>query len=383
MARGKGLSQIKIRKKPNRVGRAEAALINQKYMGRDEPVFTGSLSQVDFVNALNWYSYMCHVSEAREYAEEYLKNLGRMAEAKLLRHIPDSSFPTTIGWACRLMTRGFKLPMESQEYVETRLSETLVKACANAEAKISEEKSEAYKPTIQERIAEKQSDILGEVEGWIDDYLCSSAVDLYSWLKERDIAPRYTPAIAAKVAPYLEEAILAYEGKCPQLKEGYRHFTKAKLKELIRFFNGIIEDVEKYGTSEKKVRKVRTKKPPSVEKQLRSFKFQKEDGDLKVASVDPTKVLGSQELWCYNTKYKILSVLRAKDRGGIQVKGTTFVNIDEEKSKSFRTGRSGSKLVSQVMAAGKVALRNFGSGLKPAPLAARSNEFNLLLRVMQ
>ena len=62
--------------KVTRTTKSEQYIINKKYLG-DEPVFTEKLSQTDFINALNWYGYMCNTDDAREYLIDYIKLTGK------------------------------------------------------------------------------------------------------------------------------------------------------------------------------------------------------------------------------------------------------------------------------------------------------------------
>jgi hypothetical protein len=87
-------------------------------------------------------------------------------------------------------------------------------------------------------------------------------------------------------------------------------YTKKQLKEDIQFLNRIIEEAERYVIGVKQSRAPRKKKIVPVDKKLKTFKYQKEDKDFKISSVDPSKIIGAQEIWTFNTKYKIITVIR-------------------------------------------------------------------------
>ena len=80
-----------------------------------------------------------------------------------------------------------------------------------------------------------------------------------------------------------------------------------------------------------------------------------------------------------------MTVFRAIDRGGLQVKGTSIINYDENNSVTKRTGRKPEVYVDKVLNSGKVVLRKLMDELKnDAPLAYRINENTILLKaVMQ
>lgn len=369
MARRPALIAKKTKK--TRVTRSESFLINRKYMG-DEPEFLGAMTEGEMAIAYNWYNAMADKSDIKEYIETWLKNQKRLDEIKKFRAVPDEWINHTCGAIARMINRGYEVPAHSKKFLEETFAYILTKAKVVAPT--------IERTSIQDRMREKQNDIIGD----IDELLDSGAVfSLYEWLKGRQIPAAYCPAIISYYAPMLDELLEAYEGKDEQLKEGYRHFTKKKLKERIEFFNSLITDAERYGSVTKKTRAPRKPRPVSIEKKLKNLKFQKEDNGFKIASINPEKIIGCQELWTFNTKYKTLTVFRAIDRGGLQVKGTSIINYDESNSFTKRTGRKPEEYVKRVLDGGKIVLRKLMEELKSdAPLAFRINENTILMKVV-
>lgn len=362
-------------KKKIRTTKTETYLINQKYLG-DEPSFKNEYTLAEYARALNWYNSMCTISDAREYIETYFKNVGRDKDLKKFKTVSDAWVPITAAWICRLINRGVKISDSSKKYLENKLNETISKHSS------SEKKEEIRVNTIsiQDRINEKSNDLIGDIEELIDK---GEEFSLYDWMKGKELPATYAPRIAEYYAPVLQELIEASEGTDPQLKEAYKHYTKKKLNERIVFFNNIIEDAERYADTTKKARAPRKPRTVSVEKKLKNFKYQKEDNNYKIASVNPEKVIGCQELWTFNTKYKILTVLRAIDRGGLQVKGTTIINYDEKSSFSKRAGRKPEVYIDKVLNGGKLVLRKLMDEIKSdAPLSCRINENTILLKIV-
>ena len=369
---------IKRKPKVTRVTKSEAYLVNKKYMG-DEPVFTKPLTKIEYMNALNWYNAMCSNSEAKEYIVTYLKNLGRVNDAKKIKSVPDSLIPTTVAWVCRLLSRGFTLPTDTQDYINERIKDSY--------KYVQETKEEDSKPvvSIQDRMRERAHDILGEIEGMIDDYIYDNVeFSLYEWLQSNNIPAAYATSIISKFTPVLDELLEAYEGKCDQLKEGYRHLKKTDIKKLVSFYNSLIEDAERYSSNTKKVKKARKPRTVSVEKKIKNLKYQKEDATYKIASVSPDKIIGAMELWTFNTKYKTITKLQAIDRGGLQVKGTSITNYCENESVTRSIGRKDpNEYLKRILEGGKIILRKVFDEIKTEkPLAYRINENTILLRVV-
>lgn len=373
MARRAALIAKKV-KKP-RITKNEEYLVNFKYLG-DEPLLREEYTSSDYAKALTWYNYMSSVSEAKEYIKDYLKAKGRTSELKSFNRVPDNWIPTTAAWVARIMTRGTIVRPESVSFFEIKLADCLKKA-----ETISEVKTEIEKPvvSIQQRMRDKASDIIGEIEGLIDD---GEQFSLYDWLKSNEIPAAYASMIVAYYTPWLSDLLEVSEGDDIQLKEAYKHLSKKQIKERILFFNTIIEDAERYGNVTKKTRAPRKPRPVSVEKKLKNLKYQKEDNTFRIASINPEKIIGAQELWCFNTKYKVVTVFRAIDRVGLQVKGTSIIGYDEKNSFSKGCGRKPEEIISKVQNGGKIVLRKLMEELKTdKPLQYRINENTILMRV--
>jgi hypothetical protein len=365
---------VKKKAKHPRITRNEAYLVNFKYLG-DEPEFNGEITQTDYNTAINWYNMMCTTADAREYINDYFKANNDKDKVKLFARVPDIYVPTTAAWICRIQSRGALISERSVMFKTTQLEECLLRA-KNDEPK----ENSAPKVSIQDRMRERAYDIIGEIEHLIDT---EPDLSLYDWLKTNETPAMYAPIISGHYAGWLAELIEAYEGKDEQLKEAYKHLTKKELKERIMFFHRMTEDAEKYAGVAKKIRVPKKPRAVSAAKKLKSFKFKKEDNEFKIASINPEKILGAQELWAFNTKTKTLSVFRAIDRGGLQVKGTSIINFDEKASVTKKTGRKPEIYIEKVINGGKIVLRKLMEEIKTsAPLQERINENTILLKVV-
>jgi len=370
MARRQALI-AKTVKKP-RVSHSEAYLINRKYMG-DEPEFLGAMTEGEVAQACNWYNCMCDKSDAREYTETWLKSQGRLDEVKKFKSIPDEWVNLTCAWIARLLAKDYEVPAHSIEFFEKTFAYTLTKAKVQAE-------SSTPRASVQDRMRERAHDIIGEIEEMID---AGEDFSVYDWLKAKEIPATYAPMIAAYYAGPLTELIEAYEGKCPQLKEAYAYMTKKQLGERIKFYHNIVTDADKYAGVVKKTRAPSKPRAVSKEKILKNFKYQKEDNNYKIASVNPEKVLGAQELWCFNTKNKVVSVFRALDRGGLNVKGASITGYDESSSCSKGTSRKTEIILEKIQKSGKIVLKKLMDELKTdKPLQVRMNENTVLIKVV-
>lgn len=372
---------IAKREKKVRITRSETYIINRKYLG-DEPELKHAFTETEYGNALTWYNYMSTTDEAREYLETFLKNQGRFDEAKKLKRVSDSAFPLTAAWIARMITRGVQVKEYSRKFIEENLQRVFSKIEQTREEKVEETKPSTV-VSVQQRMKDKADEILGEIENIVDDRANQPEFSLYDWLKKKETPAAYASMIVHTYTVWLQELLEALEGNDDQLKEAYAKVPRKKINYDIKFLNMLIEDAERYGANTKKIRSPRKPRPVSIDKVLKTFKYQKEYPDMKIASVQPEKIIGCQELWTYNTKYKTLTVLRAIDRGGLNVKGTSITNYDEDNSFTKRTGRKPEEYVNRVLKGGKIILRKIMEELKnEAPLATRINENTILLKVV-
>ena len=103
---------------------------------------------------------------------------------------------------------------------------------------------------------EKVSEIAGDLEGAIDDYILSNFAKIPS--PYGVMHGRVKGKHAKMLVPIFEkrrdefQEVLDTEDK--DLKEGYSNFSRVELKKLVSFCNLIIEDAMKLGNESKKVK---------------------------------------------------------------------------------------------------------------------------------
>ena len=67
-----------------------------------------------------------------------------------------------------------------------------------------------------------------------------------------------------------------------------------------------------------------------------ALKFLKESAEYKIASIDPSQIIGCLRLYTFNVKTRVLTEYVSEHVDGIRVKGTTLQNINIEKSRCTR-----------------------------------------------
>lgn len=371
----KSLLQMKTKKKPRKT-QSEVFLVNRKYLG-DEPTVK---TKVDILSALNWYHNMADKDDAKEYLVKYLTQVkAPLASIKAVKHIPDAHIPWTAAWIVRIADRQ-KAALD--EEMHAKVMSMVGEALSRVKAEPVEDKPPAERVSIQDRMKEKLSDIIGEIEALVDE----GDVDLYEWLKKNEVPAAYAPRIADYYRPIETEFRLAMVPKGQDgHRDGYENWSKADLRARAEFYGRLVSDAERYGDVSKKSRAPRKPRPVSLEKLLRNLKYLKESNEYKVASINPEGIVGAQELWVFNTNSMVLGVYRAVDRGGLSVKGSAVTNWDEKASVYKKVGRNPEASIKRVLDGGKLVLRKVMDEIKSKAAVpnGRINNHMILLRAIK
>ena len=357
---------------------------DEKYYG-PEPKWTDKeATGSDISNAYNWYNYFYNTKEKIKLLFDHYPR--HKKEIRLLKRLPDWKINSTCCYQARMMALGCKLPESSKKYFNDSIDALLKEAKAIKEVKKEESKDKPV-VSVQDRIREQISDYIAEIESEVDQCMLNnytSDFNMYKWLQQHNVKAMQSNAIAEYYKSWYAELLEAKEGKCDQLKEGYSHMKKAELNKFIDFMNGIITDASTWGSNQKTVRKTRKKKPISVEKQVSRLKYLNENKDYKLVSINPAEIIGSNQLWIFNVKYRKLAVFNAMGPSGFSIKGTTILGYDPENSVT-KTLRKPEDVLSKVLSGGKRVLAKLMDEInsKGSEPNGRINGDTILLRVIK
>lgn len=373
-------SLVALKKKKVTAGKSVQYIADIRHMG-EEPDLKGKfLDERLLSRTFNWYNYMCTRVQAREYIEAYLKANKRVGDLKVLKKVADVWIIPQAGWLARIVARGGILSDVYVQRLELRLTEIFAKAEIKTEVPAEEKKPAAVVISIQDRVKDKVSNFIAEFEKAIDEE--GWTLSMYDWLQNKEIPANLANKVAEFYKPIAEEAAELISKKCnPSLKEGYATYTADQLKRRAAFYQGILADCARHSGNVKKQRVVRKKKVVTIDKKLKSFKFQKESPEFKVVSINPEKIVGAEELVTFNTRYKLLTHFVAAGNKGLDVKGTTILHYDEEKSKTYHIGRKTEEHLETALRGGKRAFAKMIGSLKTTTTQHRINENTILLKV--
>lgn len=377
---------VKIKVKAPKV--RNPLFLDEKYTG-GEPVWPADAKdwpEDRFDNFLRksfyYYNYYYSQKDCKKYVVEWMKTTTEFDkdEVRAFERASDKWVPMT---ACSLIMahrKGMPLRQRHIEYLDKTILEVIERSRGEPEEEtILTPAQVVAKPTIQDRLAEKTSELIGDLEGLYDD---QSNTKFYDWFVANNVVQSQLGKYEALYTKRKEELELAQSKADPQVKEGYSHYKAADFKQRIKWITDLLAAIEQYRGVKKAAKKARVKKAPSKEKVVAKLKYAKDDKGLKVVSINPADIVGSSELWVYNIKTRKLGKYVAAPYHTLSVKGAGITGYDEDKSVA-KTLRKPEEQLKEFARAGKVALRTFIKDIKAVEvkLNGRINADTLLLRV--
>ena len=370
---------------------------DEKYLGT-EPDLRGDVTNAQVINAYNWYNYFYDADQAKAWIVEYLKEFYK-TEKELIKNVNriDSNHCRTTGWCCRILLIGGNLSQELQDRNIARirsLADSAARASTDSSSSNGEgtskeegstEKEVKQVISIQERVTNRANDLIADIEGHLDNfYRDGTMFKPVDWLAQQDVKPMIAQKIADHYKPLYAEIFDALNGKDDQLREAYSSWKKPKLKAYMEFVRSIISAAETRATIVKATRKPRKKKEKPASALVSKLKYKVKDDTLKLDSIDPKQIIGCNQLWIFNTKYRTLGVYNAMGPAGLSVKGSSIVGYDE-KTSIVKKLRKPTEQLNKLMQGGKIVLRKFMEDIKCKSKEAtgRINNEVVLLRIIK
>ena len=371
-----------------KIGRKKKA--SRSRVNPNEPVWAAidpnfSSYKKEKAYATTWMANSFTTKDLKDATIKYSK-IHRKKEMKKFHYSSiNQIYFVSVGKYCHIMNKGGSLSQYTLDWLDVKWKELEERG----KDLVEETPTETKKPvvSIQERVREKISEYIAEIEEQVDLFSESgykSEFDMYKWLMNNNVKAQPANAIADYYVPWCDELKETITKKDEQLVEGYSHMKPAQIKKFVEFLDNIIKDATTWGANQKTVRKTRTKKAPSIEKQIARIKYSKENKELKLVSINPALIIGCNQLWVFNTKYRKLMRYDASGPTGLSIKGTTLQGYDVETSMS-KTVRKPNDVLPRVLNGGKIVIRKLMDELnsKSSVPNGRINGDTVLLRVVK
>lgn len=335
-----------------------------------------------------YYNYYYSQKDCKKYVVEWMKSTTEFDkdEIRSFERSGDKWLPMT---ACSLvMAHRAGMPFRPRhiEFLDKVILEVIQRSddAPQEEVVATSRPAEVYKPTIQDRLNEKTSENIGEIEGVYDDVSkgVKTTFKAYDFLSASNVAQSQLGKYEKLYSDRREELVQAQGKKDLQLAEAYKHYKTADFKRILAWIDDLLAAIEQYRGVKKATKKASVRKAPSKEKLVAKLKYAKEDKALKIVSINPADIIGATELWVYNPKTRKLGKYVTASYQTLGIKGTTITGYDVDKSVA-KTLRKPEEQLKEFAKAGKIALRTFLKEIKAVEvkLNGRINSEILLLKV--
>lgn len=272
---------------------------------KNRPDTGNSIGRIDLMHTFNWYFNNKDAKDARMYLEQYFTANNNAEMLDKLNNLDDKYIPKTAGWLADILNNGKSISPDASPdpilFIYEKINES-TKYTSNAFNVV------ISKPSIKEVRKKIVSNIVTQLMEIIADD--DKEFNLYEHLVEKDFDKK-----TVKIA--IEE-----------LKE----------MESNDFVEKFIADFEKYldenfNNEQKTERKARKKKVITADKLCQHMMPLDRFDEFGLVSIEPERILGSNEVWCYVVNRGLLVKYVAKDANkGMSVYRTQIIDWCEEKS---------------------------------------------------
>ena len=274
---------------------------------------------------------------------------------------------------------------------------------------------EKYRPSIQDRIAERVREIVVPIEDWLErlitmpDRFNPETFQLIEHFKKEKVGGVHARKIMEMYETQYKEykdllelrkknlkfADIDEEGQGDseerQLLESYEDVSDEVIEKGIKAHDNIFKACDYMIDMANANRKPRKKKPISKDKLVAKLQYCKQDTKYNLTSIDPKDIITAEQLWVFNTKTRKLGMYVAsvldprglnREGTGLSVKGTSIQGFDTAKSMQ-KTLRKPEEQLTEFIKCGPVKSKTFFSEIKSMEIAltGRINSDTILLKV--
>jgi hypothetical protein len=349
-------------------------------------------------SAMDYYRLDFNGKDLKPAVIKWMTTIGCTKEdITAFKKTKDNRCSTTMGAIASCLLRGmpavradFNQGRDTAAWLREAIAETILagKNDIDAEA-VAEVKSTVPVVSIQDRVRESAYKMTEEIEDALESFQSDpesfdpKAFKMLNLLKGKEVKAAHARIIKGLYSRDLAELEELASGKGDeQLREAYSHRSRKQIKNLIAFYQEIMSACDMLAQEAKVNRAPRAKKSVPAEKIVAKLKYMKTNEPLKLVSVSPTDIIGSTELWVYNTKSRKLGKYVSAEYQTLSVKGTSIINFNENLS-ICKTLRKPEEKLKEFKAAGKVQLRKFLDDINATDtkMNGRLNEEIILLKV--
>jgi len=301
--------------------------------------------------AFNFYNYYLDAGQSKHAVLEWMEKNGySKIDIAAVKAAPDYLPGPTTGTLCISMLRGMPAKHPELDYrsdadfAAERIAETIRTGRTlnpnQGEAVEQFMKTDPVSPMIL-LAAKTQRTVILDLDVLLDEWIKTRdkkvrRIDLYETMKGHALSALAAPTVERWLTNLLNGFVAARDKTDPDYVEGYSYLSASELRDRIDALEDMLKDLNRYALAAKATRAPRKKRVKSADKQITKLQFRKEDADYKIASINPTRIVGAYRLLAFNTKKRVLLDFYAQNAEGFAIKGTSLKNVDELTSRCTR-----------------------------------------------
>jgi len=370
------------------------AALDLKYFGSEPSWTADSITEEnydrEFSHGLNYYNYTASTKDCKIFLQDWFKQYGTKDQVSAISTIPDRLIPTTYANTARMGMRGFPLKdihiariwEKTQERLKTKedVEEEVSSIITTSVVKVKKLQENPV-PIIVSAAHEAIDNIIeGETIKPISTVTSTLRVMDKQYLEAADRIQVIADEFAELLAVRRKRVDLTDMEQ--QLLDSYAHLTGMKIvKEIFNGLIGYVEELRKTHVTKMKV-KIRKIKPLNKAKLVSRLKYQREDIELGLKSIEPEKLLNCTEVWVYDTKYRRIGRYVSSVPGGVSVKGASITGANETMSVG-KVLRKPKEQLEEFTKSTKNGLTKWFSSVKSksAPMRVRTTDTTIILKV--
>lgn len=232
-----------------------------------------------------------------------------------------------------LMDRGATLEESTASWIDEKMKPILAQAKELVDEK--NKNSNIVKFPTNEPTPEKLGHWLAQdLEDLVlEDKLEDDEEVIYSLLRKSQPKPLVLRFAVEKMSELVNELTSLTRD---EVEEGFK--SEKSWKKLIESYRLLLQTLETYAQNSKRRRKASRKtrkadvRAKRLERKVENVNFKAEDTELKLVSIEPTRLLGATTALVYNAKTRKLGIYYADSDTGFEIRGTTLHGFDAKKS---------------------------------------------------
>ena len=240
-----------------------------------------------------------------------------------IEKLPDWAF-AQLGVLVRLLNKGVDLSADHRSYINRKYEECMVTVLLHGQVKPKPPSGILRAPVDKTKTI--ACDIGSDIDAEIDNITTTGKRHVN--IKSLFVGHNVTEAAGEVISSRYDHQLVEFQKALETPSEEFEHLPKKTIKLLVDCLTDVMTACKKSVT----VRKPRKKKAVDPDKVVAKVKYLDRYDPLGMVSENPTRMVGSNEIWLFNVKLRKLFRYIPNKGELLSIKGTSIINFDDKLS---------------------------------------------------